>query len=326
MKADFSKLLAILCVIFLLSASLGFSQDIPANSGDDPPVLHIVVKNDGTRFVGTIISRDARELRIETHNLGEIIIPMHEISEIREAKSSEMSSTGEYIPSEVFSTRYFITTNGLPIAKGESYIQWNLYGPDFQFGVGDNFGLGILTTWFGSPLIGSAKYSIDLPGNLSLGAGLLVGSGSWALPDLGLVLPFGAFTMGDRVSNLTFSFGYGGAFYKESHYNPINNREIEKRVSDGRMLFSIAGMAKTGKKLSFVFDSFIVLRGGYREYTEYNWNYNYDPVTDTYTEKITTVTKKERSGGITLLIPGIRLQTEPNKAFKFGFAGLYFDG
>lgn len=331
MKYLISKLLFIrssivlIAIVFATAGSPVVSQDAPL-SGDDPPLVHIIIKNDGTRFVGTIISRDAREVLIDTPNLGEIFIPMHEIREIREAKPSEVSPTGEYIPGEVFSTRYFITTNGLPIEKGESYIQWNLYGPDFQFGVGENFGLGILTTWFGSPLIGSAKYSIDLPGNLSLGAGLLVGSGSWAMPDLGLILPFGAFTIGDRVSNLTFSFGYGGATYKESNYNPISNRETEKRISDGRMLFSIAGMAKAGKKLSLVFDSFIVLPGGYREFTEYNFDYSYDPVTGNYSEKITAVTKKERRGGITLLIPGIRLQTEPNKAFQFGFAGLYFDG
>ncbi len=322
MKTVATKTLSLVFFTLLFCIPLiVWSQD-PGATQDDPPVIHIVIKNDGTQFVGKLISRDAREVLIDTRNLGEIVIPMHEIREIREAKATELSATGEYIPAEVFSTRYFITTNGLSIEKGESYIQWNLYGPDFQFGVSDNLGVGVMTTWFGTPLIGTAKYSIDLPGNASAGVGLLAGTGSWAAPEFALLLPFGVFTLGDRVSNINFSFGYGGVFYKESNYDPIRHRDIENRVSDGRFLFSIAGMAKAGKKLSLVFDSFIVPRGGYYNYTEYV-DY-YDPNSGWYESR--PVTRRKRRGGLTLLIPGIRLQTEPNKAFQFGFGGAYADG
>lgn len=311
----------VLCLFIVSVVGLSHAKPFGSNQ-DDPPVIHIVVKNDGTQFVGKIISRDARELLIDTQGLGEIIIPMHEIREIREARASEISATGEYIPAEVFSTRYFITTNGLPIEKGESYIQWNLYGPDFQFGVNDNVGFGIMTSWFGTPLIGTAKFSFDLPGQASGGFGFLLGTGSWARPDFGLVLPYGVFTLGNRVNNINISLGYGGVFYKESQYVPGQNRYVDKRVRDGRFLFSIAGMAKAGKKLSLVFDSFIASPGGYYDYVEYVEYYNSATGMWNYREE----TRRKRRGGLVLLIPGIRLQTEPNKAFQFGFGGAYIDG
>jgi hypothetical protein len=245
--------------------------------------IFIVTKNDGTEFVGKILSQDPREVLIETKNLGQIIIPKHEIKEIREVKAGELSVSGEYIPKEIFSTRYFITTNGLPIEKGESYIQWNLYGPDFQFGIRKNFGIGLMTSWVAVPIIGTIKYSIPLGEKVNLGLGGLIGTGSWSFPDLAIALPFGVFTYGDRRGNINFSGGYGAIWSNGG--------------SEGRALFSIAGMTKIGKKVSLIFDSFIV----------------------------PGISGKTDSG-VALLIPGIRLQTKSNRAFQFGFAGIYAQG
>jgi hypothetical protein len=65
--------------------------------------------------------------------------------------------------------------------------------------------------------------------------------------------------------------------------------------NNGRGLMSIAGMTKVSKKVSLVFDSFIAPKGNNTE-------------------------------GFSILIPGLRLQTDKNKTFQFGFAGLINDG
>ena len=166
------------------------------------------------------------------------------MKEIKELSEKDFSASGFYVPNEVFSTRYFLTTNGLPIEKGENYTQWNLFGPDFQFGVGKNFGLGVMTSWFGVPLIGSAKYTFELGENAGMAVGTLLGTGSWANPELGIALPYTAFTLGDRKTNITLSVGYGGVFGVGD--------------SDGDMLVSIAGMSKVSREVSLVFDSFII--------------------------------------------------------------------
>jgi hypothetical protein len=269
-----------LIVLFSVVSSQGcFAQ--ADTSRTIHPKIYVITTNDGTEFIGTIISQDAKEVLIETRDRGQISIPKYQVKEMKEVAEGEVSVTGGYTPTEVFSTRYFITTNGLPIEKKESYILWNLWGPDFEFGVGKNLGLGLMTSWVGMPIIGTIKYTINLAPGVNMALGGLLGTGSWAQPDFGIALPYATMTFGDRKSNLSFSGGYGALF---------NNGN-----KNGRVLMSIAGMSKVGKKVCFVFDSFLLPRMGNLE-----------------------------GGG--LLLPGIRLQTESKKAFQFGFGGLFVDG
>jgi hypothetical protein len=289
---------------------------------DDPvDKIYVITKNDGSRFVGKIISQDAREVLLETKELGQVFIPRHEIREIREVAAGEIGKEGFYTPAEVFSTRYFITTNGLPIARGETYILWNLFGPDFQVGIRDNLGVGVMTTWVGTPIIGSIKYSIPLENKWSAGLGLLAGTGSWGMPELGIILPYAVITHGDRVKNINFSFGYGGVTYKDEEINLLGHY-VDKQKSEGNFLMSLAGMTKLGEKASFVFDSFIVPRFGTYQTTEFYEIYN--NATGEYTSGYKNVTKDKKS--IWILVPGLRFQTNPKTAFQFGFAGVRAEG
>jgi hypothetical protein len=305
-------------LFFLLAAAASCFAQAPADSSK----LHIVVKHDGIQFIGRIISQDAREVLMETSTIGQVVIPKYEIKEIREVHPKEFSPSGQYIPNEVFSTRYFITTNGLPIEKGESYIQWNLYGPDVQFGVAKNFGIGVMTTWVACPIIVSAKYSIKLSKKTSLGLGTLLGTGSWTAPDFGLALPFAALTFGDRKANISFSAGYGAVTYKQYEYDVLTGRGGSRKHSENRMLMSTAFMFKVGPKVSFVFDTFIVPKGKSYYTTEYLPTYN--QTTGLYQSSPRTV-KKDRDG-FALVVPGIRWQMDSKRAFQFGFSGIKAGG
>lgn len=299
-----SILILVLILAAFLSADHASAQNNSSAAQHDSTMLDVVIKNDGSQYIGRIISQDAREVLIETKTIGQVIIPKHEIKEIRKVRPGEISGSGNYVPQEVFSTRYFITANGLPIQKGESYILWNLYGPDFQFGVGKNFGLGIMTTWIGMPIVGTAKYSINLAEDLNLAVGTMLGTGSYMAPEFGLALPFTAITYGNRRSNINLSAGYGAMFMDGD--------------AEGRFLLSVAGMSKIGRKLSVVFDSFLVPPGPYR--TRYINQYDY--ATNTFIP----VPVRERREAVALVIPGLRWQLESDKAFQFGFGGLYVDG
>jgi hypothetical protein len=277
-KYFFISLLLLTSVLFPASAH---SQTTDDTVKVKTKKMVVIEKNDGIQFVGELISQDAREVIIKTAKMGEIAIPKHEIKSIKDADPEEFNQNGEYIPNEVFSTRYFITTNGLPIEKGESYIQWNIFGPDFQFGVRKNFSLGIMTSWIGMPIIGTAKYSVKLGKKANLGIGTLLGTGSWIKPDFFMALPFTALTIGDRKANLNLAMGYG----------LVSNNGY----SEGRFVMSIGMMAKVSRKVSIVFDSFMM------------------PNID-------------RNSGWSLLVPGLRFQTDSKKAFQFGFGGLVTDG
>lgn len=232
------KLLFFLSILLSLNFSLNAQVDTNKIAKQ-----YVVTKNDGSTYVGEILSQDAREVLLKTTNLGEIIIPKHEISKIEEVKTGQFDPKGNFIGETIFATRYFITTNGLPLEKGDSYVLWNWYGPDFQFGVGKNVSMGIMSSWFGVPIIGSFKVALPIDETSSFGFGALIGTGSWALPDAGGALPYAVFTLGNYTSNVNISAGYGGIFYDGEQ--------------EGRALFSVAGISKISPKISLVFDSFI---------------------------------------------------------------------
>lgn len=244
--------------------------------------IWVITTNDGGEFVGEIKYQDAKEILIITKDRGEISIPKYQVKEMKEVTENETNRNGGYIPEEIFSTRYFITTNGLPIKKGENYILWSLAGPDFEFGVAKNFSVGVITSWFAYPIIGNIKYSFPVQKKLSIGTGLLIGTSTWGSGNLffASAIPYASITHGDRKSNITFSLGMSAFYFNDKTNN--------------RVLASVSGMNKVGKKVSLVFDSFIIL-------------------------------PSNNTGYSALLIPGIRMQTNADRAFQFGFAGILAD-
>lgn len=243
--------------------------------------IYVVTAMNGGIFVGPIITDNAQVLVIKTNDRGEVSIPKYQVKSMKELEEGQLNKDGEYVSDPLFATRYFITTNSFPMKKGDNYICRNLFGPELHFGVGEKFGIGVITSWLGFPIIGTVKYSVNLGENANLGVGALVGTGSWASPDLFGALPFGTLTFGTRKSNINFSAGYGVV--------------SDGGGPEGTALFSIAGAIGGGGKISFIFDSFIFPANG-------------------------------SQSTIALIIPGIRMQTNDDKAFQIGFAGAYFDG
>lgn len=270
-----------------------------------------IIQTDKTELIGYILKEDEREIQFETQDGRKIFIPQYIIKEIVPIKDADFNVKGDYVGEDIFATRYFITTNGLPLKKGEHYVQWNLFGPDFQFAISERFGVGLMTSWLAVPIIGTAKYSFDINERSQFAVGALLGTSSWAAfsgANLGGVLPFATISHGDRKANIAVSAGYGAVW-------------IDGDVS-GRALTSIAGMIKVGPKISLVFDSFIVLRGRPEEFTYIDYVYNnqtmmYDEI---------QVTETRTPPGLALLIPGIRWHQEEGKAFQFGFTGVAFEG
>jgi hypothetical protein len=311
--------------LLLLIATVTFAQE-----ADTTSILHKVIKQNNVAFVGKILSQDAREILMETQELGLVYIPKHEVKEIVQISQADKLVTGG-----LFNTRYFLTTNGFAVKKGDNYVQWNLFGPDFQFGVADNFGVGIMTSWVGLPIVGTAKYSLNLGKSLHAGIGFLGGTGSWAYPDFGLALPFGFITIGNQMYNVNISAGYGALFMENTEYtytihntpsdyhtNSYSQTERTFSDSEGRTLLSLAGMCRINRKFSFVFDSFIMLPG--KDRIEQNVLDTYDP--DTFQSTYFLQTEVIENKAVLVLAPGLRFQANENSSFQFGFTGVRFDG
>jgi hypothetical protein len=162
-----------------------------------------------------------------------------------------------------------------------------------------------MTSWLGTPLIGTIKKSWKLNDEAQFAIGGLVGTGSWISPDWGGALPFATVSFGDRQRNIAFSAGYG-AIWSDGE-------------TTGRALVSVAGMVKLSSRLSLVFDSFIMPPAPSEIVT-----YNYDEYVNGVLVRRTDSYVQTRPG-FALLIPGIRWHQSEGKAIQFGFSGIITD-
>lgn len=297
-------------VLVLLAAGSSLqAQTQPAHPADS---MYRVVKTDGSILVGKLLQSDAREILFRTQDGREIYIPQHVIKRMEPLSQEKRNLAGEFVGEDRFATRYFITTNGLPIKKGDHYVQWNLFGPDFHFAIRDDLSVGVMTTWLGTPLIGSIKKSWKLNDVSQFAVGGLFGTGSWIMPDWGGALPFGTISFGDRQKNIACSGGYGAIWTNGDR--------------QGRTLLSVAGMVKLSNQFSLVFDSFIMPAGPDRTVTYTYQAYVFDPVTGQGGYEQRTGSYVQRQTGFSLLIPGIRWHQSEGRAFQVGFSGVVADG
>lgn len=237
---------AALCLWLSLhtQAALAQNQEInPAVGIDSSQVYFIISKENGQDIIAKILRQDARELEIVTKDGRTIILPQHIVINIKALDARYLKENGDYLDEDPYRSRYVITTNGLPIRKGQNYGQFTLLGPEAHFHLNDHLGVGVMTSWLGTPIIGTLKYSKSINENLHWGIGTLIGTGSWIKPDFGFALPFGALTLGNGRYNINFSIGRG-IFWDEGE-------------ASGTPLYSVAGMARLTPKTSFIFDSFI---------------------------------------------------------------------
>ena len=336
-------------IIFLLMTSFSvYSQEISEDS------LKVLTMNNGDIRIGQILNDDGREILLLTKDVGKIYIRKENIKSIvpYDAKNFKIVD-GEFRDVGPFTTRYHFTTNSLPIKKGENYAMINFYGPEVHFSLSDRFSLGVMSTWAASPFVLAAKFTIPTRDpKLNFGIGTLVGTSGYFNAFKGFGgLHWAMVTYGDRMNNITFSAGYSyiktGITQKHSIYQPGNYPAIPDGVGSYYFdypnpvgissyevpigtapIIGIGGIAKVGKKASFIFDAMVLF--GKQNYASspqqayYEINYVYDPITGqpSYTEVTkNSTTKSDEKVTIAFLMPGMRFQTKENRAFQVALAG-----
>lgn len=75
MRLAFILLIFLIVQVPFLSAQN--SQDTTDYAAEE---IVVITKNDGTEFIGKIVSQDAREVFIDTKELGLVAIPKHEMN------------------------------------------------------------------------------------------------------------------------------------------------------------------------------------------------------------------------------------------------------
>ena len=108
--------LIILLITFLCFTVAIKAQISPADSIKSQKQV-VITKQNGTEYIGTIISDDGREVLVVVDKLGKIYIPKSDIKSIIEVEDPKAIVRGEYRVAGPFTTRYAFTTNALPVKK-----------------------------------------------------------------------------------------------------------------------------------------------------------------------------------------------------------------
>ena len=290
--------------------------------------------------MGVIVTDDGREVLLETEALGKIYIRKSDIRSIVPFAHAELEEVnGEYRSAGPFTTRYYFTTNALPIKKDEDYALLNLYGPEVHFSAADNFSVGFMSTWLASPFALSLKWTVPTSNDkVNFGLGTLVGTSGYINTFRGFGgLHWGMLTFGDRMRNITFSAGF--LYFQSGTENnleqpgtyPVSPNEfggyqypiIPYAEENGRLFkspsFSIAGITKVGSKSSFIFDSMLFTASQYQE--SRSWNETFD--SNGFVNAV-VIADESRNENFTLLclMPGLRFQHRNDRAFQIALAGV----
>lgn len=165
------------------------------------------------------------------------------------------------IPFNHHLTRYFFTPSSFNLSKGELYYSTLFFAShDLQYGITDNFSIGMGTTLILNPFYVTPKYSFRANEKNSFSVGTMLMIGTWTNDLLGN-LGYLTYTRGDQFNNITLGIGH---LYMEDDSDVIANRVIG----------NISAMARVSDHLYFVTENYTLsLRSNYtaRKYDPINW-------------------------------------------------------
>jgi len=313
MKQSISLFCFVVILVFL--PLQGFSQISTDSSSVSQKPLYKIIKNNDVEYIGEVLSDDGREVLILTKALGKIYIPKADIKSMtiieRETiKKDDINFRGD----GPFSSRYYFTTNALPIKKNEHYAMIHLYGPEVHFALSDRFSLGIMTSWAVSPVGLAAKYAFKSNNeklHFSLGT-ILLHSGYIRINQSYYLggLHWGSVTYGSPGNNISFTAGYGytnfnlgtrTSYFELTGIDPLRQAPI----------VSVAGIKQVGRKASFIFDSMIASSQRYNFRNIYVGGSANDIILYNAGTQISAI-----------MMPGVRFQKTERKAFQVALAGV----
>jgi hypothetical protein len=232
----------LLVLAFVLPAGKSFSQN-----KNDSLRLWIIDTQDGNSFTGSIVAEDSSYISLQTEIYGRIQIPLSQIKEKKELVPKDLVE-GEYWFDNPHDTRYFFMTNGYGLQKGEAYYQntWIMFN-QVNYGITNHISLGggfvplFLFAGSSTPAWITPKVAIPIvKDKINLSAGMILG---YMLgEDFGFGIGYGAFSVGNRDSNLSLGAGWA---YADSEW------------ADSPTL-SLSGMTRVGKKTYLLTENYYI--------------------------------------------------------------------
>lgn len=163
-------------------------------------------------------------------------------------------------------TRYFFAPSSYNLGKGEMYYN-SLYFlvHDVQYGMSENFSLGMGTTIFLLPFYITPKFTVPINPNSAIAVGDMLIIGTWGTKFTGNLL-YLTYTRGNEYSNFTLGGGYL-TFGGQDISNPIDAPVI-----------NFSALARISSHIYFITENYISFNNAKRTatYTDPNTYNQYD--------------------------------------------------
>lgn len=249
-------------VLFIQFVPEAFAQNTNVNTVMDTTTVYRIEMNDGSVFVGTIISRDAVKIVLKTAIVPRIELPLINLTRIQEVSANNFKK-GVYWFDNPHASRHYYGPSAIPLKKGDGYYQntW-IFLNSFQVGITNNFSIGggfEIFSLLGAGDVNAGSYnpiffltpklSYKIGDNLHLGGGLLYVNAPIGERNQrgGFGITYGVATVGNKNYNMTGGMGWGFVNGKFS--------------STPTLTFS--GMARIARKVSFISENWLVPANGY---------------------------------------------------------------
>ena len=224
------------------------------NKADTTQIDYIVELVNNSIITGKKVSDDGREVGIMTSDKGLILIPKYQIKSISVASTLPTVSGKRVFPNP-HPGRYYYSPSGIPMKKGEGYIQ-SIYYLAFQaqYAISDNCSIGASTPLWAAPFLVNVKYtkvlgeSDDKKQNLYFATGIQAGSLSYIDPGTWLGVGYAGLTFGNPESNITIN---GGVLGVSSRYYSWTWDQYS-RETETRPAISICWNTRVSSTASFM--------------------------------------------------------------------------
>jgi hypothetical protein len=253
--------LAVFCSSFdSLISQVNSQPAIDSLNTADTTLKYVVVELvNNTSITGKKVSDDGREIGIMTVDKGLILIPKYQIRTI--TVSATMPTVGgKRVFPNPHPSRYFYSPSGIPLKKGEGYIQAIYFlAYQGQYALTDHFSIGITSTFWASPFLVNMKYtntlhkSADGKKNIYLATGIQAGSLTYIDPGTYLGIGYAGLTFGNAESNITINGGVLGESYIGYSYYYDRGRE-----NDFLPAISLCWNQRVNSNLSFMGEVWLV--------------------------------------------------------------------
>ncbi len=255
----------------------------------------------GSVLVGKLSQKDNAQAYA-----GAISYLTNDILQNPEKYKSSVAKTDTVIKENEHASRYFFAPSAYNLKKGELYGATNYFlAYDFQYGITDNFSLGMGSTIAFIPFYITPKLSFKVGEKSRVSVGDMLVLGTWGA-QFTANLAYGVYTYGNSNSNVSLGLAYlstGGA-------------DIESKLS--QPVINLSAMARLSEYMFIVSENYFTTGSSQRKEEEY---LGYDPITF---KSIVKNYNYERSSNIAMGALGFRFISKKRDVQSVQFGLAYF--